>query len=624
MEQIIGVLLRATGVSQFGSQMAQIAGSASVAQRAVQGVQSTMQGFKALAAGAIGGLTVASVARLGSEFENTQNKMAGFLSSLGQAPNFNSALKLSADVMKQIELTSAVLPGEAEDYVRVFTTALPNVQRSIGGTMEQMVAFTNQIAAVGATFGIDSMQVANDLNRMLQVGHGGAGLDVRTFTSMLPFLQQVEGYANLTAESFNKMNEQARAKLLQKAMSSLAPMIDHASNSFDAVKGTSVTILKTMFRMSTASLFSGLKDSLSRVNKLLMDQNGNLTALGQKIVDYGKRASSLLAELLNKGVTALEAIFSNADKIPEVFERIEKAVRNAAVAYGVYSVASAAGGAALSGGLAATSGAAKAPGSVSTLGANILSMLGVKWSQGRNELGQFTALVAPRGALAVGLTAVAAAAAVAGSAAYVLATDWESFAPRISEVGTQFSTQVMPAMKRAAEAAWKITEPFVKFVGTKTTNFLIDSVEVLGFVLTKTADQVTAFADAVSYLSLYLPTRSGNKLLQAAKDLAEKRRREKAARDYRFDMRKHLNVPFRMAADFDPKTAPKPAASLTPLARGGAKIHQDFRGSRFSIDQKFEEGFDPDRVAVAFANDLRKIGEYRAQSGLEPLFGLGL
>jgi hypothetical protein len=61
----------------------------------------------------------------------------------------------------------------------------------------------------------------------------------------------------------------------------------------------------------------------------------------------------------------------------------------------------------------------------------------------------------------------------------------------------------------------------------------------------------------------------------------------------------------------------------TPPGRGGAKIHQDFRGSKFTIDQKFEEGYDPDRVAVAFANDLRKIGEYRLQSGLEPMFGVG-
>lgn len=619
MEQIIGVLLRATGASQFGSQMSQIASSAGTTQRAVQSVQGVIRGLQAAVVGAVGGITIASVARLGSEFESTQNKMAGFLNALGQAPDFNAALKLSEGVMKQIELTSAALPGEAEDYVRVFTTALPSVQKSLGGTMDEMVAFTNQIAAVGATFGIDSMQIANDLNRMVQVGRGGAGLDVRTFTSMLPFLQRVQGHANLTAESFNKMNESARAKLLQKAMASLAPMIDRASSSFDAIKGTSQSILKVMFRMSTASLFDGIKDSLSRVNVLLMDEKGNLTALGAKLVAYGKRVSALIVTVMDKGVTALENLFSNADKIPGVFDRIEKAVKGAAFAFAAYNAVRLVGGGLLSSGIGSDIGGSGSGGNaVSGIGASILSGLGIKGVQGRNALGQFTTFLAPRGALVVGLTAVAAAAAVAGSAAYVLATDWESFAPRIAEVGAQFKTQVMPALAQAAGAVWKIAEPIVQLVGKHTVNLLIDSLEVLGFALATSADGVTRFAESVQSLADDLWGSMKSALLDGVKV-------QRAAKSY--NMMEHLNKPqpgFRMAADFDPAFKPEQAVRRTPPQRGGAKIHQDFRGSKFSIDQKFAEGFDPDRVAVAFANDLRKIGEFRAQSGLEPLFGLGL
>ena len=60
----------------------------------------------------------------------------------------------------------------------------------------------------------------------------------------------------------------------------------------------------------------------------------------------------------------------------------------------------------------------------------------------------------------------------------------------------------------------------------------------------------------------------------------------------------------------------------TPAARGGAHTNQDFRYSRFDITQRFEEGFDPDRIAVAFADDLGRVGEMRVNSGMEPLFGL--
>lgn len=48
--------------------------------------------------------------------------------------------------------------------------------------------------------------------------------------------------------------------------------------------------------------------------------------------------------------------------------------------------------------------------------------------------------------------------------------------------------------------------------------------------------------------------------------------------------------------------------------------HYDFRGSKFDITQKFAEGFDPDRIAVAFANDLAAMGERKLQSGFSPIY----
>lgn len=48
----------------------------------------------------------------------------------------------------------------------------------------------------------------------------------------------------------------------------------------------------------------------------------------------------------------------------------------------------------------------------------------------------------------------------------------------------------------------------------------------------------------------------------------------------------------------------------------------DFRGSRFDITQQFAEGFDPDRIAVAFSNDLASMGEMRTQSSLDQVFAV--
>lgn len=64
-----------------------------------------------------------------------------------------------------------------------------------------------------------------------------------------------------------------------------------------------------------------------------------------------------------------------------------------------------------------------------------------------------------------------------------------------------------------------------------------------------------------------------------------------------------------------------PGGRGAPAARPPPPVF-DFRGSRFDIKQQFVEGFDPDRIAVAFSNDLATLGERRVQSGLAPLFGV--
>jgi hypothetical protein len=50
------------------------------------------------------------------------------------------------------------------------------------------------------------------------------------------------------------------------------------------------------------------------------------------------------------------------------------------------------------------------------------------------------------------------------------------------------------------------------------------------------------------------------------------------------------------------------------------QTNNDFRFSRFDITQRFSEGFDPDRVATAFVNDLQAMAEAPMSSGFQPGF----
>ena len=62
-------------------------------------------------------------------------------------------------------------------------------------------------------------------------------------------------------------------------------------------------------------------------------------------------------------------------------------------------------------------------------------------------------------------------------------------------------------------------------------------------------------------------------------------------------------------------------AGKAPSERESAPVY-DFRNSRFDILQKFEEGFDPDRIATAFADDVAALGERAVQSGFASLYSV--
>lgn len=59
-------------------------------------------------------------------------------------------------------------------------------------------------------------------------------------------------------------------------------------------------------------------------------------------------------------------------------------------------------------------------------------------------------------------------------------------------------------------------------------------------------------------------------------------------------------------------------AAGASAAAGKADINQNFFGARFDITQKFEEGFDADRVLTAFTHELGAVSERALHSGYNP------
>jgi len=597
------------------------------ASREVDGLVGMLKGSLTSAlAGLAVGLTAGGIARLGGQFENTTNVMGGTLSALGftkgddPTMKFTNGLKLAEGLMKKINATAAALPGETDEYVSVFKQSLAAAAGSIKdkgeGQLDAIVAFTNRATAIGKSLGIDAQQIGMDLTRMLQVGKGAAGMDVRLWTTLLPFVGAVQGQVGLTAEKFNKMTQAARGKVLEKTFETLQPLIDRAAQSYDALKGTFEASMTIIARTATAPLFEAMKGGLIGVNGLLMDADGNLVGLGKTLADVGFYISKNIvggfrsaSEWIDRMGTKLSSVLPSGNTLLATLQgdgggQAGRASRGGTEMGAMLDVAI---GPVL--GAFAIFNAPALLAGVMSLGP-ILSMTGTAlWS------------------LSWPVLAVSAGVVVLGNALMEIVAWVMPLADGFAAITGTLLAGVLPvfAMLYGKLAA----------LGTALGNFLGPIVQILGAILMKVYEGVAwlivpvfqvlgsvlgyvidGFTELLNFIggwlgnsSLLMGKAGGDgpgffERMQAGYRASQAEAAAKEASEKATD---------KLEADLKDKAA-------TPPNRGGSKVNQDFRYSRFDISQKFEEGFDPDRIAVLFAEDVGRIGY--TNSGLEPTTGM--
>lgn len=595
-----------------------------------------------VALGSLGlGLATAGVAKLGSSFEQTQMQMAGFLTALGVTSDFTQGLRVAEASMERIRIAAAALPGDAKDYIEIFRAGLPALQGAVGGTLQEMEAFSNRFAAITNTLGVDSMQAARDMALMLRSGVGGAGSDVRSFMVLMPFMRTIEGHANLTAKAFNEMTQPQRANLLSKAFMTLQPMLDHAANTFDAIWGGFKSNFRTIMRLGTFPLFKGMASVLKSVNAALYDASGQMTPLAEKLVHIGT--------LISKGIGgAFGFAIEQAKKLGAIFDKIAASPagksfkdmlnRGIGAAQENPSGAAAAGG----GALAVLMGAS---GPIGLLVAGLIDF-GTRTEAVSGVLDELSALgmglIAPLGTMSTALLQVS------GLIGDVLEGALGGFVNMLSNVVTPLMAtlglaffwvgDVINKMRPAFMLLWTAAGNLFRSIGT----FLNPILRILGSILIRTFRVLSGmFVPAIKWVIGWLAKlveqiawvidKLGWLLGIAADEIVRRgnlwgdadgaSNKDKApTQDYLAKMMELFKMPEKGSVE---EAAGGMASPTAPKARGGGgRSVNDFRYSRFTIDQKFAEGFDPDRVAVAFAQDLGKIGEQRLQSGFEPLFSL--
>lgn len=601
--------------------------------------------------------SVKNLIAVSSAFEQNQVALAGTLQALGFAPDYEGGLKAADAALSDIIAKAAVLPGEAEQYIEVFRAGLPQMQYAIGNNINAITEFSNRFSAVAIMFGVNEKQAGRDLQKILAVGAGRAGAATRSFSLLLPFMRKIDGQANLTAQSFNRMSEAKRFEILNKALLMQGDALKASANTWDAMEGGFKSAVKMLVRLGGAELFDGIKASLGFVNSLLVDENGKLMIVGQTIVDVGRAISTSIAG-------ALRDAFGQATKLYETFQGIADTAagqhfRNALgyanrrmgeaggdlVQHHLGSAAGVGGGAAAAAGTAVM--AASVVGAVATIAApevvaavavaflpliavaGLAGMALVEFSTRANAVVETGASLARTfgNALTVVdpvMTYFGALQAILGDVAEVLipffATSLEELSvPIFALVGYLFElgSTVLGAVRPALLEMWvaivqaggeirAALVPILQMFGIETSNAAnVLSVVLVGAVTIAAGavrDLANAIAATINFLRKLIPNIPAMGL--PGSDAGGGGASSDGAAAYSFG-----NLPSAGPAAGGAK------AKGAPGGRGGTV--QDFRYSRFEITQKYAEGYDPDRILAAFTNDLQRVGESKLQSGYE-------
>lgn len=559
---------------------------------------------------------------LSSQAEQTTNVLAGTFTALGFSENITEGLDLAADAMARIRRESARLPGEASEYLQVFQAALPNISGHFQNEVGRITGFTNQFAAVGRSFGIDAQQIGADLARMTQEGRGGAGMDVRTFTQMLPFINQYRRSMNqaaVTTETFNALTQTQRIELLQNSFAALTPMINRAAESWDAMTGSISANVKRIQIESFEPLFNSIKRATNVFNQWLDSSADGFVSVGRSISTY-------IAGGLDSAVAQWSRLTSAIDtsSLGKLFGNLSTGTSSLLTAMGQGR----------GGGTSAAQGAGVAASAAlfGPLGA-LLSAGFMRFLQDTaavNEtlmalsrsLNWIIAMARPIGEVFGAITdlvGVVLIGIIPGIASFfeMLSQGVANFLAVVSQIVSDVDT-LRPVFFSAAQSVGDMWRALGEFVNPALRAFGIVLLymwqDVRGTVLPAVRWLGEALTSLFGVISRFL--RSMGQALEAA----NAGQRGIGAVDDPITRALERLTSATTDGTAAQQQANRTAARTPPAQRGGNRTHNDFRNSRFDITQRFAEGFDPDRVAVAFTEQLENAAAQRIDAGLNPLF----
>jgi hypothetical protein len=625
---------------------APMTGIASAAMRAASAVSSMISPLTAVVGGVASLASFHGLMDLHSEAEDTARAMGGMFASLGQADDFRQGMTMAAQVMRQITVDAARLPGEAEDYIQVFRAGLPSLSGAFNNNMSQMTALSNRYTAVMSTLQVSVSEASEGLSRMLGASATGLSEMNPALRTLLPFMARAtEGTAHQVrnAADFVRLTQTQRGEVMRLTLQQqgLTDMLNDAAESWGAQTGTLKSMLRMMLRQATTPIFQAATRSLGQFNALFMDSDGNFTRTGRTVITIGRLISTHLVSGIRRAVDLAGTLGSRLERIGEGIaqqpwfaglQRImgrsisigmhvmqDPGMRNAAL--GIVARAAMGPVGALVGPLIAFSHHTEA----------VNSVLNSLVSIGMGLLPLFEplmGLVAMLNEVMGELIAAILPPLMEGIA--MLIPPIVEFAQGVIGLVQTLVSQLRPhllglaqSIDRLVRSLGEVLAPIIRIVGNILMQLYQNTAQYLVPVITTVIGALRQMIDGIARFLSWL----GRQLNQSA--LAQPRN---APTPPGVENQTNVLEQVRNAINAGNEAQERQAQAMnaangaarraTPAARGGSRTYNDFRNSRFDITQRFAEGFDPDRVAVAFANDLEAMADRRLQSGLEPVFGV--
>lgn len=562
-----------------------LAGAAQKYEAVVGQAKSAFNSFQQLATGgtvlALGAGFVSAatgLTKLNKELESTTNQLAGSIQVYKFAANYNDALLMAEGTLRRIKKDAADLPGTDTDFIRSFSINFPEQAQRGVKTLDEAINRSNRLTAVLLTKGVDSNQIGRDLGLMMR---GQAGADVRSF-------MELKGQMGVKdAAAFNALSAQKRFEKLDEVIKKNKDGIDAFANTWEAVSSTSESYMKSLVIAGSKPLFEEAKKNLKAMNDYLgksmervsemAELFGAMTVSSVKALGgvLGNTGSALLSRsaaggtlqsaggVLNTLANFASTVISLLSPLGEVIS----AISNAALGLLVPLV----------GGVASVIDA-------------WASIAGLVFKNALGLLASVVDVIAP--GLAFFGSAVQGLYTAISDIIILLAAKAKPYADKIVEWMRKLGDALVKAVNRIA------TKTLVKaanWIATKTgQSSVIGGIQARFKELHSKADNAREYlgvskVDAVGGISGYI------KKFYEEREQAEKDRKEELAK------------------------AEKNAAKLKRPS-----ITQDFRGSKFSIEQNFATGFDPGRVLTAVREDAAALAQRRLTAGTTPLFGANI